>query len=111
MPAFDRMATVTFSTKRPPSVVANKRGLPVENLTGERCTPLDPVDMDLTTFPTGERPQEKLQVFTKEGLDIEPGDLLVVGSTEYPVLSVEPWYWGPEDANTLKLTLKKGKVG
>jgi hypothetical protein len=44
---FRRMATVTASTKRNPALVSGKRGAPVANLTGVKCTPLDPVDPEL----------------------------------------------------------------
>lgn len=42
-PSMKRMCSETASTKRPPAVVGAVRGLPVTNLTGIKCTPLDPV--------------------------------------------------------------------
>jgi hypothetical protein len=39
-PSFARMATVQASTKRNPVSVAGKRGLPVENLSSVKITPL-----------------------------------------------------------------------
>lgn len=38
-----RFATVVASTKRQPALSAGKRGAPVTNLTGVKCTPLDPI--------------------------------------------------------------------
>lgn len=41
----DYFATVDCSTKRPPSVAVG--GVPVENLTGLSCAPIDPIDHEL----------------------------------------------------------------
>lgn len=40
-----RFATVTATTKRQPVITDGKRGAPTTNLTGVKCTPLDPIQV------------------------------------------------------------------
>lgn len=89
----DRFLTVTASTKRAPAVSASKRGTPAAYLTSVRCTPLDPVDPELRQRLALNTPHELLQTFVEEGNDIVQGDILVVGSNEYPVRSCGEWVW------------------
>ena len=92
-PAFDNMASVTASTKRPPAVSSGKRGAPVENVASLSCTPLDPVDPELRQRLGLDTPHELLQTFVDDGVDIVEGDILVVSSTEYPIKAVGSWTW------------------
>lgn len=92
--AFDTMATVTCSTKRLPAYSGSKRGDPVANLTGLKCTPLDPLDAELRNLPVLTSPYEALQTFIRRDPDIQEGDRLVVGSAEYTIRAVEDWTWG-----------------
>lgn len=92
--AFDRVANVTASTKRPPAVSSGKRGAPVAHLASLKCTPLDPVDAEIRQRVTVESPHELLQTFVDRAADILPGDLLVVMGKEYPIRSVADWGWG-----------------
>lgn len=61
--SFDRLATVTASTKRPPAFSEGKRGDPVEHIASLQCWPLDPVDPEVKAeYRTG-RTRETLQTF------------------------------------------------
>jgi len=97
MSSFARLASVTASTKRPPTVSGGKRGAAVTYVASLRCTPLDPVDP--STAPelrlrTGTNaPSELLQTFVDAAVDVKEGDVLVVGTTEYPVRYVADWTW------------------
>jgi len=104
--SFARLASVTASTKRPPAISSGKRGAPAENVASLKCTPLDVVDQELRQRLALDTPHELLQCFVDNGVDIVEGDLLVVGSTEYPVRAVGDWYWGPLSANYRHLILE-----
>ena len=104
--SFAKLATVTASTKRPPTISGGKRGSPVTNVSSLSCWPLDPVDPELRQRLGLDTPHELLQTFVDNGVDIVEGDLLVVGSTEYPVRAVGDWYWSPLEANYLHLILE-----
>lgn len=62
-----RMATVTASTKRNPALVSGKRGTPATNLRCIKCTPLDPVNPELSNRPELETPQELLETYVDGG--------------------------------------------
>ena len=88
---FTRMMTVSASTKREPVEDVNGIiGDQVVSVGAMTCTPLDPVDPELRKRLALDTPHELLQTFTEE-TDILEGDILVVGSVEYPVKSVAEW--------------------
>jgi len=94
---FAHMATVTASTKRVAAPVSGKTTTPAANLTGVKCTPLDPVDAELQKRLGLDTPHELLQTFVEGGLDIREGDYLTVGGVDYPIRACEDWTW-PVDA-------------
>ncbi len=108
--AFGRFATVTASTKRPPAKASGKRGSPAENIASLKCLPLDPVDAEIRVRFGLEGPMELRQTFVQGGLDIAEGDLLVVGSTEYPIRAVGDWTWGPDNADYVHLIVEDLKT-
>ena len=82
-----RVTTVTVSTKR--AVVTDlKRAAATTYLTGLYAAPLDPVDPGLKATLELNTPHELLQTTINGSPDILAGDILVVGSSEYPILSV-----------------------
>ena len=89
---FAALATISCSTKRA-TIVGGKRSAPTTNLTGLLCTPLDPVDPELRRRMQLETPYEILQTFITGDPDIVEGDVLVVGSSEYPIRAVGDWTW------------------
>lgn len=93
MAAFDRMATVSASTKRSSGIVGGLEAGYVENIASLKCTPLDPIDPNLTPGVKGLAWHETLQTFTEGNLDIVEGDLLVVATVEYPIRAVAEWTW------------------
>jgi hypothetical protein len=101
--SFTRMMTVTASTKRSPTVSSGKRGTMATRVSSLACTPLDPVDPDIRQRLALETPCELLQVFTAE-TDIVEGDVLTIGSTDYPIRSVAEWTW--KDTSFLHLVLE-----
>jgi hypothetical protein len=104
------MATVTASTKRLPAVSDGKRGDPATNVTSLKCTPLDPVQDQVMGSPGIDAPRELLQCCVANGVDIQEGDILVVSSTEYRVVSVGDWYWRAEDADTIHVIVEELKI-
>jgi hypothetical protein len=107
---FSRFATVTASTKRPPAVSSGKRGVPATEISSLTCLPLDPVDAEVRERLALDTPHELLQTFAQGGLDIREGDILVVGSTEYPIRAVEDWRWPPDSADYVRLVLEELKT-
>lgn len=94
--SFARMAVVTASTKRPPTLSGGKRGKPTTQEASFACTPLDPIDPEVRQRLMLESPNVILETFVENAdgsLDIQAGDILVVGSTEYPIKSCEDWTW------------------
>jgi len=107
--AFARLAKATASTKRPPALSGGVRGAPETHITSLRCLPLDPVDAELRQRLGIDTPHELLQTCIQGGLDIMAGDMLVVGSVEYPVRAVEEWPWQRGAPLTLRLILEELK--
>lgn len=101
--AFTLMATITASTKRSPAVSSGKRGAPTTNIASLSCFPLDPITAEISERLGIETPHEVLHTFVEGGLDIREGDLLVVGSDEYPIKAVEDWDWFSSDFQLLLL--------
>jgi hypothetical protein len=66
-PGFRRMAVEVASTKRPPAISDGKRGAATTNLTGLRCTPLDPVSSEIQKRVALDTPMELLQTFITDG--------------------------------------------
>jgi hypothetical protein len=108
--SFQKLATVTCGTKRPPSVASGKRGVPVTNLSGLKCLPLDPLDASIRTRLELDTPHELLQTMIEDGPDIVEGDVLTVGSDEYDIVSVAEWTWRPAATDTLLLILEELKT-
>jgi hypothetical protein len=94
--SFTHMAVVTASTKRAPAVSGGKRGTPATNVSSLTCTPLDPVDSEVRQRLMLDSPNTILATFVQGSIDIVVGDILVVGSTEYPIKAVEDFYWPPD---------------
>lgn len=92
--SFDRLATVTASTKRPPAVSSGKRGAPATNIVSLSCTPLDPVNAEIQQRLQLKTPHELSQTFVDGSLDIVEGDILVVSGIEYPIRAVADWTFG-----------------
>lgn len=89
--------TQTISTKRSPSAAGGKVGAAVTNLSGVSATELLPVDADLREqVPELATYARTWQLFVGDGVDIQEGDRVVIGSAEYPVRYVELWPW-PDD--------------
>ena len=93
MASFDELASVTASTKRRGAIVDGLEPAYTENIASLSCLPLDPVDPDIAMGVEGLSFREILQTAVEGGLDIVEGDLLVVGSTEYPIRTVSDWEW------------------
>ena len=96
MSSFDLWQTVAASTKRPPTVASGLRGAPATNITSLACFPLDPLDPELARRRGLETPTKYLQTMVDGSLDIIEGDILVVGSDEYPIKGLEKWTWFPD---------------
>lgn len=85
-----RIASVSASTKRA-VVSGQKRAAATTHLTGLSITPLQPVDPELRATLDLNTPHELLKTTINDAPDIVPGDVLVVGSAEYPIRSVAEW--------------------
>lgn len=93
MASFDRMATVTASTKRVGAPVDGVDPDPVTNISSLSCLPLDPVSPEVKAEQAALGFKVDLQTMVNSDLDVKENDLLVVGGTEYPIRDVSPWTW------------------
>lgn len=82
-----RIASVTAATKRA-VLTGQKRAAATTFLTSLKITPLDPVDPEVRVTLNLNTPHELLQTTINGSPDILEGDILVVGSKEYPIRSV-----------------------
>jgi hypothetical protein len=86
-----RLATVTASTKRRPAISGGLIGVPVTSISSLKCTPLQPISPDVAKRQALNTPHEVAQTFVIGSPDIKEGDILVIGSREYPIKAVENW--------------------
>lgn len=107
--SFTKLATVTASTKRSPATGGDgKRGLPATNIASLSCTPLDPVSAEVQQRLRLDTPHELLESYMDADLDVLEGDILVVGSREYPIRAVAEWSWrGSEYLHVVVEELKR----
>lgn len=116
--SFQRLAIVSASTKRLPAIGSDgKRGVAVAvSIAQLHCTPLDPADnqqaRDLSFRLRQEldSPIVLLQTFTDADaltVDIVEGDVLVIGTKEYPIRNVGRWAWRGREF--LKLLVEEGR--
>ena len=107
---FTLMASTTASTERRANADANEFfQAPVENIASLACTPVDALDPEIAIHAglIG-APFTAFQVFVQSGLDIIAGDVLVVGSQDYYIRSIEPYEWTPDSAAVyMRLVLEK----
>lgn len=103
------LQTVTASTLRLPAIGASgKGGDAVENIASLACTPLDPLsDPDLIQRFGTQAGTEVLTTYVQGGLDIVIGDILKVGSTEYPIRAVGDWTWRPSATDYQMLIIEE----
>jgi hypothetical protein len=92
MAAFDKIATVTASTKRVGAIVSGLTPDPATNIATLAITPLMPVDADLAAA-LNLAFRKVWQCFAKGTPDITEGDILVIGAVSYPIRAVEKWPW------------------
>jgi hypothetical protein len=85
--------TQTASTKRRPAEASGRVGAMTAHLTSVQCTDLVPVSAEYIDRVPQLAQYAMLYEVLAEDADIEIGDVLVVGSTEYPVRAVERWPW------------------
>ena len=109
MGSFDRLATQAASTKRSGGITDGLEDAYTEEIAALLCLPLMPVDPELAQEFPGLSFREILMTFVQGGLDIAEGDVLVVGSTEYPVRAVANWPWKPTSEDRLLLLLEDKK--
>lgn len=107
MASFDRMASVTASTKRSGGITDGLETAYAEKIASLKCLPLDPVSPDLALGIEGLSWRETLQTATEGDLDIVEGDLFVVATVEYPVRAVAEWEWKGSEYKMLYLEDRK----
>ena len=110
---FTRMATVTASTKRPPSFSGNKAGVPVTNLASISVTrPVTPStvreleqSLNLDTLTTVK------VCYAQDNLDIKTGDILVIASGAFagtfPIRIVNMYGFGQDVRKELVIEVSK----
>lgn len=92
MSSFSARATVTASTKRIP-LTAGKQGAAATEEASIKCWPLAPVDGDTVVRQNLRSAYIWWQTFVEGDYDIRNGDILVIGSSEYPIGRCEAWPW------------------
>ena len=110
---FTLMASTTASTKRRPDADVNELfQVPATSIASLKCTPIDALDPEIAIHAglIG-APFTAFQAFVQSGLDIVAGDVLVVGSQEYDIRSIEPYEWTPDSAAVyMRLVLEKAAI-
>lgn len=86
-----RILTTPASTKRRPAMSGGKIGAMTTSVASLLVAPLAPVDADLQQRLALDTPHELLQTVCDGSYDVAEGDVLVVGSVEYPVRACEDW--------------------
>lgn len=109
MTSFARLATLAASTKRSAGITDGLEDAYAESIASLLCLPLMPVTPELAQEFPGLSFREMLMTAVEGGLDIVEGDVLVVGSTEYPIRAVGDWPWKPTGADRLMLFLEDTK--
>lgn len=105
--------TVTASTKRNATVAGNKRGAATTYLASLAITPLWPVSKETIRTLDLDSPREMKECYhvpTAGGSlpDVKERDILVVGSSEYPVDWVGEWT--DSDVPCLQIIVSEVKV-
>ena len=90
--SFSSRATVTASTKRKTFASSKETGWATQE-SSISCWPLAPVDGETVMRQNLRTAFEWMQTFVEGDYDIQNGDLLVIGSTEYPIGRCEKWPW------------------
>lgn len=94
MPAFDKLATKTASTKRAPAPTAGKHvGTAVTYLTELKCTPLDQTVPESLRELVINAPYVPLVTAIHGQHDIREGDVLLVDGIEYPIRVMRRFDW------------------
>ena len=71
------------------------------------CTPPAPVDMATRESMGLKAPHVVYEVHLEGDPDIKKGDVLVIGTTEYQIHDISPWYMPPpDDVRLLKLVIE-----
>lgn len=95
-----RFLTVSASTKRRPAISGGKVGTATTYLAALMVAPIAPIDADLRQRLALETPHELQQSVCDGSKDVKEGDVLVVGSVEYPIKACEDW--GPIRGRSFK---------
>ena len=95
MPAIDKLASVSASTKRNPAPVGGKIGSPTTNLTGLSVLSPMPVTPEIKEIYEIKSPRETFVTYIEGSPDIVEGDILVISSTEYHIKAVGGWKASP----------------
>ena len=107
--SFQKLATVTASTKRPGAVAAGLVGALAASVATLKCTPLDPVTADVAMMAGLESFAEVLMTMCEGGIDILAGDTFIVGANSYKIRAVAEWTWRPSATDTLVVLLEEIK--
>ena len=115
--AFDRMATVTASSLRPPALSGGQRGEPTPHLAAIACLPIDPVsagtaqrfglDAPYTQYET--RVDASADHAGGDTLDLRRGDVLVAGGVRYVVSGIQIYEF--RDGRFATLLLERDAAG
>ncbi len=103
--SFTALATVDCSTKRKPAISGGKSGAAVTNLSSLKCLPIHPLsnaDEFSKTFALETLVNMK-ETYIQGNPDIVSGDILVVGSVEYPIRVVQSWPFNGDTRTRLVL--------
>jgi hypothetical protein len=98
---FAEFTTVIASTKR--------KGLTTgftANLSGLNCTPLAPIDPETRLRLQLNTPHTLWETYLEGDHDIKEGDKLVIDSVEFPIKTIAPWTWPPENYVYLRVIVE-----
>jgi len=105
--SFTKLATVTASTKRIPTIASGKIGSRAVNIVSLKCTPIDPVSPGSENVDVLDAHVQLYVTYCESTTDIQQGDEFIVGTTSYTVKSAEDWAFG--SSTYLRIILTKYK--
>ena len=89
--SFAKLASVTASTKRIPTIASGKIGARVVNVVSLKCTPIDPLSPNYEDVDVLDAHVQLYVTYCESTTDIQQGDEFIVGSVSYTVKSAENW--------------------
>ena len=109
--AFTLRASVTASTLRSPAASGNKIGPATTQIASLKIYPLVQVHEPGLVQQYATKANSLIhETFAQDGLDIVGGDILVIGTTEYPIRGANAYPWPAGGGDRLHIIVEEIKT-